>query len=209
MASTGTFWDTPGLRCGCRNAANVELADCEHRRLVGQLVLVTGPPGAGKSTVATLLATMRAPSVLVEGDVFFRFLCEGRIDPWLAESDAQNSVVADAAGSATGRFVRGGFWTVYDGVVGPWSLPRFMAAAGVQRLHYVVLLPDVETCVARVVSRVGHGFTDGVATRHMHAQFDEAEVPCHHVLRDGTAAPEALAAAIAGLVDAGEFVFGA
>jgi hypothetical protein len=119
---------------------------------------------------------MRTPSALVEGDEFFRFLREGRIDPWLAESDVQNSVVAEAAaaGSATGRFVQGGFWTVYDGVVGPWSLPQFMAAAGFRRLHYVILLPSVETCVAGVAARVGHGFRDEASARHMHAQFEQA-----------------------------------
>jgi predicted ABC-type ATPase len=175
--------------------------------VVGELLVVSGPPGAGKSTVATLLATVRTPSVLVEGDEFFRFLREGRIDPWLTESDAQNSVVAEAAGSATGRFVEGGFWTVYDGVVGPWSMPQFMAAAELRRLHYVILLPDVETCVARVAARIGHGFSDEAATRHMHAQFEHAEIDRRHMLRDMRAAAESLAASIVGLVDTGEIAF--
>src|SRR4051812_7372715 len=38
----------------------------------GSLLVVTGPPGAGKSTVAKLLAASAEPSVLVEGDAFFR-----------------------------------------------------------------------------------------------------------------------------------------
>jgi len=175
--------------------------------MAGGLLVVTGPPGAGKSTAAMMLAALRTPSVLVEGDEFFRFLREGRIDPWLVESDAQNSVVAEAAGSATGRFVRGGFWTVYDGVVGPWSLPQFMAAARLGRLHYVILLPDVETCVGRVAARVGHGFTDENATRQMHAQFEHAEVERRHILRDSVATAAALAASIAGLVNTDDIAF--
>jgi predicted ABC-type ATPase len=187
--------------------AVVGLVGCEHRGVLGELLVVTGPPGAGKSTVATLLVTMRTPSVLVEGDGFFRFLREARIDPWLAEDDAQNSVVAEAAGSATGRFVQGGYWTVYDGVVGPWSLQQFMAAARLPRLHYVILLPDVETCVARVAARVGHRFTDEDATRHMHSQFEQAEVDRRHILRDAPAAADAIAATIGGLVDAEKIAF--
>src|SRR5690606_19882527 len=99
-------------------------------------------------------------SVLVAGDDFFGFLARGAIPPWLPESDRQNEVVTQAAGAAAGRFVTGGFQTVYDGVVGPWFLPVFAAATGCDGLDYVILLPPVERCLERVASRVGHGFTD-------------------------------------------------
>lgn len=79
---------------------------------MGSLLIVTGPPGAGKSTVSELLVERREPSVLVAGDAFFQFLARGRIEPWLPESNEQNSVVTLAAGAATGRFVVGGFETV-------------------------------------------------------------------------------------------------
>ena len=53
---------------------------------MGSLLIVTGPPGAGKSTVAKLLAASMPRSVLVQGDAFFGFLANGAIDPWLPES---------------------------------------------------------------------------------------------------------------------------
>ncbi|MGJ0223762.1 hypothetical protein ACQUZK_10205, partial [Streptococcus pyogenes] len=77
------------------------------------LLVVTGPPGAGKSTVAALLAgrTARAgaavravearPTVLVLGDDFFSLLGPGMVAPWLPEAHAQNAVVVDAAAAAT------------------------------------------------------------------------------------------------------------
>ena len=138
---------------------------------MGSLLVVTGPPGAGKSTVARLLADRGERTVLVERDAFFAFLASGRIDPWLQESDDQNDVVTRAAAAATGAFVRGGYETVYDGVIGPWDLDVFMRGTGLTQLDYAVLLPTVEACVSRVGSRVGHGFTDEAATRHMHDQF--------------------------------------
>jgi cytidylate kinase len=46
---------------------------------VGRLVVVTGPPGVGKSTVATVLANRARRSVIVDGDVFFAFLTSGAI----------------------------------------------------------------------------------------------------------------------------------
>ena len=168
---------------------------------------MTGPPGAGKSTVATGLSAIRAPSVLIEGDEFFGFLRAGRIEPWLAASDRQNEVVTEAAGAATGQFVVGGFWTVYDGVIGPWFLPRFLEASGLKRTHYVVLLPPVETCVARVADRVGHGFSDEPATRHMHDQFERAQLLDRFVLRDAVATPDDLVDAIADLIPRGQLAY--
>ncbi len=151
---------------------------------VGSLIVVTGPPGAGKSTVAQALAGSAKPSVLVDGDSFFRFLASGGVDPWLPESHEQNTVVTRAAAAAAGSFALGGYATVYDGVVGPWFLPTFGAATRLERLDYVILLPSVETCVRRVATRRDHGFANEAATRKMHAEFAGARIAERHVLRD-------------------------
>ncbi len=148
------------------------------------LLVVTGPPGAGKSTVARELAATAARSVLVEGDAFFGFLASGAIAPWLREANEQNETVTRAAAAATGRFVAGGFATIYDGVVGPWFLPTFADGTGLELLDYVVLLPPMEVCLHRVATRVGHGFDDPAATRKMHDEFSGAVIDARHVLRD-------------------------
>ena len=154
------------------------------------LIVVTGPPGAGKSTVARGLADHFNPSALIAGDVFFGFLARGAVRPWLAEANEQNEVVIKAAAAAAGRYAAAGYTTVFDGVIGPWFLPTFAAATGLERLDYLVLLPTVELCVERVATRAGHGFTDEPATRQMHLQFALAEVDRRHVLRDPPRQPE-------------------
>jgi predicted ABC-type ATPase len=138
---------------------------------MGSLLVVTGPPGAGKSTVSRLIADRYVSSVLVEGDAFFAFLRAGAIEPWLPESHQQNGVVTDAAAASTASFVAGGYDTVYDGVMGPWFLPAFARRLGLAEFDYVVLFPSFEECVERVRARVGHGFSDEAAARSMHEQF--------------------------------------
>ncbi|MGH9098224.1 MAG: AAA family ATPase, partial [Acidimicrobiales bacterium] len=137
---------------------------------MGSLLLITGPPGAGKTTVSRAIADASPQSVFVEGDSFFGFLATGSIPPWLGEAGRQNQIVTRAAGSAGGQYASGGYFTVYDGIVGPWFLPTFALASGLEELHYVILLPSVETCVERVVTRLDHAFADEAATRHMHEE---------------------------------------
>ncbi|MEO6126230.1 MAG: hypothetical protein ABIR32_21225 [Ilumatobacteraceae bacterium] len=113
---------------------------------MGSLLVITGPPGAGKSTLASAVVAGLNPSVLVEGDVFFGFLRTGAIEPWLPESNDQNTVVTAAAGAAVGEFVRGGLHVVYDGVIGPWFLDPFLRSTGLATLDYALVLPPVDVC---------------------------------------------------------------
>ncbi len=163
---------------------------------MADLIVVTGPPGAGKSTVAKLLVEDFPRSALVRGDDFFGYVSTGAIAPWLPEAHQQNDVVLEAAASAAGRFAAGGYTVVYDGVVGPWFLPTFAAATGLGTLAYVMLLPSETECRARVAGRSGHGFTDADAARRMHRQFAGTDVAARHVLADPEGPPTAVAAAI-------------
>lgn len=141
--------------------------------------MISGPPGSGKSTVAAAIAEQLVPSVLVAGDAFFGFL-RGGIDPWLPESDAQNRMVVEAAAVAAGRFARGGAATVYDGVLGPWYLPEFVAATGLPAVDYAVLLPPRSVVLQRVADRRDHAFDDPAATEHMHQEFAGAPIDGRH-----------------------------
>ena len=85
--------------------------------------MITGPPGAGKSSVSEQLANQFEPSALVAGDSFFAMIKQGYILPWLPQSRRQNTVIIEAAAAAAGRLTDICF-VVYDGVLGPWFCRR-------------------------------------------------------------------------------------
>ncbi len=140
------------------------------------LIVVTGPPGAGKSEVSRALSGMFEHSARVAGDDFFGFIDRGYVAPWTSAAHRQNEVVISSAAAAAGRLAAGGYTVVYDGVLGPWFVDTFGRAAGLSDLHYAVLLPPEQLCVHRVKSRVGHGFSDLAAARHMYSEFERAAI---------------------------------
>ena len=159
---------------------------------MGELVVVTGPPGAGKSSVSEELAMRWKPSALIPGDAFFGMIKRGYIPPWLPQAQRQNTVTIEAAAAAAGQFCEICF-VVYEGVVGPWFLPTFVRATGLANLHYVALLPALDVCIERVRSRVGHGFTDPAVTRDLHHQFAAAAIDARHVIKESESHPAELA----------------
>lgn len=146
--------------------------------------------------MAGLLARHFDTSAVVPGDDFFTLLGDDLIEPWRPEAHAQNEAVVRAAAAAAGQLAAGHYTVVYDGMVDPAFVPAFMTATGLAGLHYIVLLPPEQLCVSRVQSRIGHGFTDLDATRHMYQQFIEAEIDERHLLVNPPTDPERTATAV-------------
>ena len=169
---------------------------------MGEIVVVTGPPGAGKSATADSLADLFDPSALVPGDDFFGYLRKGALEPWVEGAHAQNTCVLEAAAAAVGRLSQQRD-VVYDGVLGPWFLGTFRRAAAVTHLHYALLLPPLEVCLRRVETREGHGFTDLEAAEHLWWQMRRADVAPQHVLSPQDQSPAELAAVITRSVEQG------
>ena len=87
------------------------------------VMALSGPPGAGKSTIAGRLAEAFDRCVVIDGDGFFRSVRSGWIPPWRPEADPQNQTIIRAIGAASRPFAEAGYATIVDGVIGPWFLP--------------------------------------------------------------------------------------
>jgi predicted kinase len=120
------------------------------------ILIISGPPGAGKTTVARRLAeTWEGLAVHIPTDAFYSAILSGYIAPWLPESHAQNATVTEAIAAAAAVYAAGGYTVLLDGVVGPWFIEHYRNAASRADadLRYVVLRPDRDTAVTRARDR--------------------------------------------------------
>jgi len=170
------------------------------------LIIITGPPGAGKSTASEGVAANFNPAAVVAGDAFFDFLRQGRIAPWEAEAHEQNTTVVRATMLAASAYAIGGITPVVDGILGPWFMDEIHLSVPAEiEIHYVILSAELET----VRERAGSGgetpeqseLRANVAAQ-MHQSFAEATNYASHVIDTTSITPQdGVAAVIAGLND--------
>ncbi|HEY1631063.1 MAG TPA: AAA family ATPase [Rhizomicrobium sp.] len=178
--------------------------------MANSVLILTGPPGAGKSTVAGILARgSTAPAVHLHSDDFYdRYIKSGFVLPWLREAQAQNEVVVTAIAAAAAAYAAGGYFTIVDGIVLPMFLAPYRAAARAQEiaLDYAVLRPmSAEISLARVQHRNEHGLKAEGPIRDLYAQFAALGALESHVFDSGRGSAAEIAAALAPRIRAGEF----
>ena len=146
---------------------------------MSQIVIISGPPGAGKSTVAEALCQRYDRTVHLETDKLYDSIRMGFIAPWKPASMRQNLMVSRAAARSATAFAQEQYGVFVDGVIGPAHLPVYLdelRSAGVP-VHYTVLLPPLDVIIRRSTEREKQiaGADDMFA--RVHAMFAHAPAP--------------------------------
>ena len=176
------------------------------------LLLLTGSPGCGKTTVAPLVADRHEPSVCLDLDWFFAKLRRGAIDPWREEAHTQNRIVLHAAAVAVAAFADGGYFTVAEGILYPFMLDLFAAACAPYGVtaHYAVLRASIELVQQRVQDRKvepqhAEALADATVVDDLWTQFERHGVAERHRVDVGARHPAQVAEEIDRRLRAGEF----
>jgi broad-specificity NMP kinase len=168
------------------------------------VIIVTGPPGSGKSTVAALHARTYRHAVHLHTDDFWHYIVAGLIPPYEPASETQNQTVVDVIAGAAYTYARGGFTTIVDGVVGPWMLGHYFAQARQHpevALTYVVLRAGRDETLARAQGRTAPAaLVDEQPIRQLWEQFADLGPYERHALDTSGESAEASAQRVADAV---------
>ncbi len=167
---------------------------------MGSIVIVTGPVGAGKTTVARELTASAASGVaFIEGDTYWSHIVNE--EPGQDRNAAFRMIMRAMTASAR-HYERDGYEVILDFSIPPWYLDAIRALLTGKPFDYVIVRPSLAVCVARAAARSAGAIADYAPYRELYDTFDGYE---RFTIANDAAGPALTAARIREGLAAGAF----
>ena len=169
---------------------------------MGKAIMLSGPIGAGKTTVARdLIALLPQPLAYIEGDTFWSFITRSG-----QRNRRENFLVIMRSMTAAALpFAREGFDVLLDFSFPPDFLDTAQKILKEVPLDFIVLKPSQEVCESRASARAEGKISDYGPYRSFYSLFAGAE---RFTIQDDAADSRSLAARIRDGLSAGTFRVG-
>ncbi len=167
---------------------------------VGSIAILSGPVGAGKTTVAReLLALATGPTVYIEGDTFWSFI----VAPDKRQPPPKSfTMIMRAMLAAARHYERDGYDVLVDFSIPPWYLDGVRALLKGVDVSYLVMRPSEDVCAARAATRPDGTIADYGPYRELYRSFENAG---RYVVCDDEGEPAEVAARIRAGIETGTF----
>ncbi len=114
---------------------------------MGELYIITGPPGIGKTTVSRLLADRKPKSAFIDGDDIYYLVHSGVTKPWSLDNHLE--VFWENIISLINNFTKKGYDTVFNYICMPEDIMRMQNRLENTRIHVCVLIANQEVLINR------------------------------------------------------------